>query len=119
MAHEMIVMSTKLKQANVGDLVQAVKKISHIKDIKSFMTFPKLDKTKELKVVVFTDAFLGNINEGTGSTGAYIIWLMDNTGRCCLIAWNAKKIKRVVRSTLAAEILSLEEGLEASFYLRI
>ena len=118
MAHEMIVMSTKLKQANVGDLVQAVKKISHIKDIKSFMTFPKLDKTKELKVVVFTDTSLGNINEGTGSTGAYIIWLMDNTGQCCPIAWNAKKIKRVVRSTLAAEMLSLEEGLEASFYYR-
>ena len=83
MAHEMIVMSTKLKQANVGDLVQAVKKISHIKDIKSFMTFPKLDKTKELKVVVFTDASLGNINEGTGSTGAYIIWLMLSDSMEC------------------------------------
>lgn len=65
MAHEMIVMSTKLKQANVGDLVRAIKKISHTKDIQSFMTFPSLDKTKELKVVVFTDASLGNINEGT------------------------------------------------------
>ena len=28
------------------------------------------------------------------------------------------KIKRVVRSTLAAEILSLGEGLEAGFYYR-
>ena len=38
----------------------------------------------------------------------------------CPIAWNAHKIKRVVhvRSTLAAEILSLEEGLEASVYYR-
>ena len=31
--------------------------------------------------------------------------LMDNTGQCCPIAWNAHKIKRVVRSTLAAETL--------------
>ena len=59
-----------------------------------------------------------NINEGTGSTGAYIVWLMDNTGQCCPIAWNAHKIKRVVRSTLAAETLGLEEGLEASYYYR-
>ena len=82
------------------------------------MTFPKMDKTRELKIVIFTDASLGNINEGTGSTGAFIVWLMDDTGQCCPIAWNAKKIKRVVRSTLAAEMLSLEEGLEASIYYR-
>ena len=43
---------------------------------------------------------------------------MDNTGQCCPIIWNAHKIKRVVRSTLAAETLSLEEGLEAGFYYR-
>ena len=118
MAYEMIAMSTKLKQARVGDLVRTIKKISRIKDIQSFMTFPKMDITKELKVVVFTDASLGNLNEGTGSTGAYIIWLMDSTGQCCPIAWNARKIKIVVRSTLAAEMLSLEEGLEASIYYR-
>ena len=69
-------------------------------------------------MVVFTDASLGNINEWTGSTGAFIIWVMDKTGNCCPIAWNAHNIKRVVRSTLAAEMLSLEEGLEASVYYR-
>ena len=118
MAYEMIAMSTKLKHARVGDLVRTIKKISRIKDIQSFMTFPKMAITKELKVVVFTDASLGNLNEGTGSTGVYIIWLMDSTGQCCPTAWNARKIKRVVRSTLAAEMLSLEEGLEASIYCR-
>ena len=35
---------------------------------------------------------------------------------CCPIAWNAHKIKRVLRSTLAAEMLSLQEGLDASVY---
>lgn len=118
MAYEMIAMSTKLKQAKVGDLVRAIKKINQLKDIRSFMTFPKMDKTRGLKIVIFTDASLGNINEGTGSTGAFIIWLIDSTGQCCPIAWNAKKIKRVVRSTLAAEMLSLEEGLEAGIYYR-
>ena len=43
---------------------------------------------------------------------------MGKTGNCCPIASNANKIKRVVRSTLAAEMLSLEEGLEASVYYR-
>ena len=47
------------------------------KIIRSFMTFPELDKMNELKMVVFTDAFLGNINEGTGSAGAFIICLIS------------------------------------------
>ena len=66
-------------------------------------------------MVVFTDASLGNINEGTGRTGAFIIWVMDKTGHCCHIAWNAHKIKRVVRSTLAAEMLSQKRVLEQVF----
>ena len=117
MAFATIEMSTKLKQAKVCDLVGAVKKISRSKDIQSFLFFPRLNKA-ELKIVVYTDASLGNINGGTGSTGALIVWLMDNRGQCCPIAWNAHKIKRVVRSTLAAEMLSLQEGLETSFYYR-
>ena len=117
MAFATIEMSTKLKQAKVCDLVGAVKKISRSKDIQSFLFFPRLNKV-ELKIVVYTDASLGNINGGTGSTGALIVWLMDNTGQCCPIAWNAHKIKRIVRSTLAAEMLSLQEGLETSFYYR-
>ena len=68
---------------------------------------------------MFTDALLGNINGGTESTSALIVWLRDNTGQQrlahCMIA---HKIKRVVRSTLAGEIVSLQEGLETSFYYR-
>ena len=37
---------------------------------------------------------------------------------CCVLSWQANKIKRVVRSTLAAEMLSLEEGLEEAIFLR-
>ena len=33
--------------------------------------------------------------------------------------WHANKIKRVVRSTIAAEVLSLQEGLKCVFYYRI
>ena len=61
MAFDMIAMNTKLKQGKVGDLVRAIKKICRLKDIRSYMTFPELDKMKELKMVVFTDVSLGDI----------------------------------------------------------
>ena len=44
--------------------------------------------------------------------------VLVHSRNCCPIAWNAHTIKRGVRSTLAAEMLSLEEGLEASVYYR-
>ena len=77
-----------------------------------------MNKSSELQIVVITDASMGNINDGTGSVVAFIIWLMDNTGQCCPIAWSAHKIKRVVGSTLAAETLSLQEGLETGYFYR-
>ena len=52
-AFDMIAMSTNLKQGKVGDLVRAIKKICRLKDIRSYITFPELDKMKELKMVVF------------------------------------------------------------------
>ena len=107
----MIAASTKLKQATVGDLTRAIKMLNRLKDFTSYMLFPCLNQElSDLKIMVFTDASLGSINDGTGITGAYIVWLADGTGLCCPLAWHASKIKRVVRSTIAAEALSLQEG---------
>ena len=119
LAFEMIAASTKLKQATVGDLTRAIEMLNSLKDFTSYMLFPCLNQElSDLKIMIFTDASMGNINDGTGSTGAYIVWLADGTGLCCPLAWHASKIKRVVRSTIAAEALSLQEGLEAGFYYR-
>ena len=40
------------------------------------------------------------------------IFLVDSNDNCCLLTWHSNKIKRVVRSTLGAEALSLCDGLE-------
>ena len=118
-AFELIDLSTKLKEGTIGDLSRAIKVVNRIKDIRSVITFPNLsNKVSDLKIVVFTDASLCNLNNGTGSTAAYIVWLMDCHGKCSPLSWHAGKIKRVVRSTIAAEALSLQEGLESGFYYR-
>ena len=44
MAFEMISMSTKLKQGKVEDLIRATKKVSRLKDIKSFMKISKVEQ---------------------------------------------------------------------------
>ncbi|XP_053390666.1 uncharacterized protein LOC128553510 [Mercenaria mercenaria] len=119
MAFELIDLSTKLKQATVGDLLRAVKVVNRLKDVRSFLSFPRLSSNvSDWRIVVFTDASLCNINDGTGSTAAFVIWLADTQGRCCPLDWHTNKIKRVVRSTIAAEALSLQEELESGYYYR-
>ena len=119
MAFKLIDLSTKLKLGNISDLSRAIKAVNRLKDVNSMILFPILSTdVNDWKVVVFTDASLCNINDGTGSTGDHIIWLVDCHGKCCPLSWHANKIKRVVRSTIAAETLSLQEGLEKSFYYR-
>ena len=67
---------------------------------------------------MFSDAGLANMSDKTGSMGAHLVFLVDEKKRCCPLAWQANKVKRVVKSTLAAETLSLAEGLENGIYLR-
>ena len=116
LAFEMIDMSTKLKSGTVTNLSRAAKTIKRLKDFKSTLRFPALNLTS-LNIVTFIDASLGNPNEGVRSTQGVIIWIMDKQGKCCPLLWQANKI-RVVRSTLAAEALSLQEGLEGRIYYR-
>ena len=71
-----------------------------MKDICALLIFPKLNKFSELKIAVFPNASMGNINDGTGSVRAFIVWLMDNTGQCCPIALSTHKIKWIVNLEL-------------------
>ena len=93
--------------------------MNRLKDIRSMISFAALSRNIDYwKIVVFTAVSLCNINNGTGSTAGHIIWLMDCHGKCCPLSWHATIIKWVVRSTIAAEALSLQEGLECGSYYR-
>merc|ERR1711954_146258 len=70
-------------------------------------------------ILCFIDASLGNLNEGRDSTGGHIVLLCnEDTKKCSILDWHSNKIKRVVRSTLRAETLSLCEGLENALFVR-
>ena len=47
-----------------------------------------------------------------------MVFLVGEDNYCCTLSWYAGKIKRVCRSTLSAEALSLQEGLDAAIYHR-
>ena len=81
----------------------------------SNVTFPRLMEIEAWKLLLYTDASYANICDGTSSVGAYIVFLTDGQHSCPL-DWHAHKLKRV-RSTLAAQTLSLQEGYDVTYVL--
>ena len=54
--------------------------------------------------------------EEVGVVTLYIIFLTSNGKKYCPLLWNSNKVKRVVRPTLAAEALVLNEVCESGIY---
>jgi hypothetical protein len=118
MAFDLIELSTRFRRGIISDLLQGVKALRRIKEAEAKVCYPALGHIENWRLVVFSDAAHANLNDGVSSTGAHIVLLVGSDKRCCPLAWHANKIKRVVRSTIAAEALSLLEGLETGMYLR-
>ena len=64
----------------------------------------------------FSNASFANLKSGS-SQGGFIIF-MCGSGKYAPIVWKSIKLKRVVKSTLSAETLALEEALESSFMIK-
>ena len=118
-AFDMVDLSTKFRKGLVGDLIRASKVIHKLKEDPAVLVFPRMGDPRQWKLVLFTDAAHANLNDnGVSSMAAHVLFLVNGKGQCCALAWHAGKVKRVVRSTIAAEALSLQEGLEDAFYVR-
>ena len=75
------------------------------------LCYENLGADSSLKLVVYADAVHGNLLDG-GSQGEYFIFLVGQNRKCSLLSWKSKKIQRTVRSTLAAETLSLSNAVD-------
>ena len=91
------------------------KVIAKVQQQHSYLHFSRLDLSS-LQIRVFTDASFNNLPEG-GSQEGHIVFLADAHNACCPISWASNRAKRVVRSTLATETLSLNDGTDSAFYL--
>ena len=118
MTFDLIDLSTKFASGVVEDLQRATKCIKKLKEQKSLVYLPCLNDMKTWRLVVYTDAALANLHDGVSSMGARLLFLVDDKQKCCLLSWHAGKVKRVVRSTIAAEALSLLDGIEDGIYMK-
>ncbi|MES9884879.1 MAG: hypothetical protein ABW185_28885 [Sedimenticola sp.] len=83
------------------------------------MMFPSLGSLEDMELVLFADASHANLSDRVSSAGGFVVFILGKNGCCSPIAWSSTKIKRVVKSSLAAESLAMVDGIDASIYLRV
>ena len=117
MAYAASIVSSSIKRATVKDLITANKFIKILKSREVILSFPKLDNLKSSMLICFTDASFANLKSG-GSQGGLIVFLQGSNGKYMPLAWQSRKLKRVAKSTLTAETLALQEGIEVSIMIK-
>ena len=115
-AYHNCIIGNSLQSPNVKDILYANKIVRKIKDTNASLYFHSGLDLSQCSVVSFCDASFGTLPNG-GSQGAFITFLVDNNGTYCPIAWQSRRIRRVVKSTLAAECLAAIESAESSVLL--
>ena len=112
-------MSTKFNSGTGEDLRRAMRLVEKVKQEEARIFMPALLNIAEWRMVLYTDASLGSLSNGAGSSGGYVLFVVDMVGRRSVcVAWGSAKIKRVVAATLSAEILALQKGLEETIDVR-
>ena len=109
-------LSSVFDQATVDDLICANKIVRKLKATPVKIFFSRLRDVSDCSVECYSDAAFGNLSNG-GSQGGYVIFITDSDGNRCVVTWQSKRIKRVVKSTLAAETLALLDCAEAGVYV--
>ena len=103
-------------KACVGDMIRANKAVQRVKTDHVKLMYPQLKNMRECCLECYADASFGNLMDG-GSQGGYVIFLSDGFGNRCPLSWQSRKLRRVVKSTLAAETLALLDCAEAAVFL--
>ena len=119
-AYDVCQASVNYKRATLKDIKHLNKVIRRAKDQEVVLTFDKKIGTKmnDCSIICYADASFKNLNDG-GSQGGFLIFLYNENTNCLNpIQWQSKRIKRIVRSALAAECLALQDGVEAAYLIR-
>ena len=115
-AFDVCELSTSLSRATVEEVLRANKVLKRIQQRPVMLKFCELEEPEQLNIECYSDASFGNL-QGGGSQGGYIVFLADNRGCKCLVSWQSRKVRRVVKSTLAAETLALLDAAESGIFV--
>ena len=114
LAFKVSAMAQRVPRATIGDLMEGNKLIQEAKDSPTTLFYPKMGKNISLKV--FSDSSFGNLEDG-GSQGGYFVCMEDeDTGLFAPLSWGSRKLRRVLRSTVAAVTEAMVDAIDEGVF---
>ncbi|KAK3862758.1 hypothetical protein Pcinc_031405 [Petrolisthes cinctipes] len=115
-AFDVCELSVTSNRATIAELLRLNKVIDKVKTDIMKLYIPRMMPLNDCYMECFLDASFANL-VGNGSQGGFVIFLRDASEARCPIFWQTRKIRRVVKCTLSAEVLALLECAETAVYL--
>lgn len=113
-AFDICYLSTKLNSATVSDVNRANKVLKKLKQDDVLLYYPPLQPPLHLEI--YCDASYANLPNGA-SQGGSIVFMSDKSGKLLPLSWTSRKLRRVVKSTLAAEAMALLDAIDNNIWL--
>ena len=115
-AFDVCQLGTNFKNSGEQDVKYANKVITHLKHDPAQIIYKQLGKDENLKLVMFASASHGNLPNWESQLG-YLTFLVGENIKCSILNWQSKRIKWVVRSSLAAETLAFSDATDDEIYI--
>ena len=68
--------------------------------------------------MTFGDGAHANLPDKVSSGGGHIVFLVDENGGSCPLIWASNKIQRIIRSSLSAEAMTMQDSVESYMYIK-
>ena len=119
LAYDNCIVANSIAGAQTKDLLYANKVVRKAtnSNTNGALFFPSHFDMNSCHIIAFGDSSLANLRD-KGSQGGHIVLLVDANGAYSIAAWRSKRIKRVVRSTLAAECCAVNDAVDSAVYIR-
>jgi transposase InsO family protein len=113
-AFDVAMISANVNAPTMKHLKMANKTIRKVKSTSFEIVFCKLQDP--IHLFVYCDASYANLPNG-GSQGGQIVFVSDENGFLSPLTWTSKKVRRVCRSTISAETMSLLDAVDTSIWI--
>ena len=83
------------------------------------MSFPDLSEVKDWLIEAYGDAGHKSMPDKLASCGGRAIIVKNKkTNKACLVSWRSKRLKRLVTSSTAAEVLAINDTVGEAVYIQ-
>ncbi len=110
-------LSSRAKDATMIEVKEANKLLKKLKQQQYKICIPNIGNIVEASLVVFSDASHKILADGN-SQGGFIVFLKGINEKFSPLVWTSHRLKRVVKSAMAAETMALLEATEHAMLLK-